>query len=65
MWRKQFIQNLIKTNESLNIMYKKYGFYPTIQLPKKLETEKEILSFAHEINDAIRFPEHAYLKKKK
>lgn len=65
MWRKHFIENLVKTNESLNIMYKKYGFYPTIRLPPKLESDKEILSFAHAINDAIRFPEYAYLKKKK
>lgn len=64
MWRKQFIKNLVKNNESLNIMYKKYGFYPLIKLPKKLDTDKEILDFANVINEAIKFPEYAYLKKK-
>jgi len=62
MWRKLFIKNLIENNKSLKIMYDKYGFYPTLKLPTKLDTDEEIINFSREINDAIKFPEYAYLK---
>jgi hypothetical protein len=65
MWRAQFIKNLVKTNKSLGIMYKKYGYYPTLKLPEKLETDEEILRFAREIRDAIERPELSYLRKNK
>lgn len=62
MWRKLFIKNLVETNKSLKIMYDKYGFYPTLKLPEKLDTDEELIKFAKEINDAIRFPEYARFK---
>lgn len=65
MWRKQFIKNLVQTNEALKIMYEKNGYYPNLKLPKKLETDEEIISFAREIKNAITFPEYAHLKNNK
>ena len=63
MWRKLFIKNLVETNKSLKIMYNKYGFYPVLNLPKKLDTDEDLIKFAKEINDAIKFPEYAYFVK--
>ena len=64
MWRQLFIKNLVETNKSLKIMYDKYGFYPALNLPKNLDTDEDLIKFATEINDAIKFPEYAHLKKK-
>ena len=63
MWRQLFIKHLVETNKCLKIMYEKHGYYPTLNLPEKLETKEEIIKFGSEINDAIRFPEYAFLKK--
>ena len=30
-------------------MYDKYGFYPSLNLPKKLDTDEELIKFAKEI----------------
>tara|TARA_B110000114_G_C15004024_1_gene361997 strand:+ start:101 stop:319 length:219 start_codon:yes stop_codon:yes gene_type:complete len=65
MWRKLFIKHLVETNQVLKIMYHKHGYYPILNLPEKLETKEEIISFGSEIKDAIRFPEYAYLKNNK
>lgn len=65
MWRTRFIKQLVETNKALNIMYQKNGFYPTLNLPKKLDTDEEIIKFAQEINIAVKFPELAFLKHNK
>jgi|TARA_B110000261_G_scaffold26129_1_gene28741 hypothetical protein len=65
MWRTRFIKQLVETNKALNIMYQKNGFYPTLNLPKKLKTDEEIIQFSKEINNAIKFPELAFLKDNK
>ena len=65
MWRQQFIKNLVETNKALNFMYIKYGYYPVLKLPEKLDTDKELIDFSKEIHKAIRHPELAYLNKKK
>ena len=65
MWRQQFIKNLVETNKALNIMYRKYRYYPALKLPEKLDTDEELLEFAKEIHKAIRHPELAYLNNKK
>ena len=65
MWRQQFIKNLMETNKALNIMYRKYRYYPELKLPEKLETDEQLLDFAKEIHKAIRHPELAYLNNKK
>ena len=64
MWRNQFIKNLIETNKALNVMYRKYRYYPELKLPDKLDTDEELLDFAKEIQNAIRHPELAYLNNK-
>ena len=67
MWRKLFIKNLVETNKSLKIMYNKYGFYPVLNLPKKLDTDEDLIKFAKEgYNDAIKvLSEYAFKKIKK
>jgi hypothetical protein len=64
MWRQQFIKNLVETNKALNVMYRKYGYYPELKFPEKLDTDKELIDFAKEIHKAISHPELAYLNKK-
>jgi len=65
MWRQQFIKNLVETNKALNIMYRKYRYYPALKLPEKLDTDEELLEFAKEIHKAIKHPELSYLNNKK
>ena len=63
MWRKLFVNHLIETNKALKIMYERHSYKYTLNIPEKLETKEEIIQFATEINEAIRFPEYSHLKK--
>jgi len=60
--RQEFIKHLIKSHKVLEFTYKKNNYKNIIKLPNQFKTNKEILNFADELNNAFKFPEYSHLK---
>jgi hypothetical protein len=56
-WKKLYKVQLINNYKALQILHQKNATYLTLQVPKKLETDKELLDFGKKINSHISFPE--------
>ena len=60
-WKQLYKQQLIRNYYALRIVHQKNAQPFKLELPKKLETKKELIDFSNKINSHITFPEfHIY-----
>ena len=56
-WKQLYRQQLIKNYYALRLLHQKNAQPFKLELPKKLESKKELLDFSKKINSQITFPE--------
>ena len=60
-WKQLYRQQLIRNYYALRIVHQKNAQPFKLELPKKLESKKELIDFSNKINSYITFPEfHIY-----
>ena len=56
-WKQIYRVHLIKNYKALQLMHQKNATYLALEIPKKLESDKELIDFGNKLNSYISFPE--------